>query len=300
MTETKHKSLNWLYGKIVGAAPHIMGRLGKTTVGSSIWLYDITAGDAAYNTGQNFLNNCSPGIAIKHALNFNNVRHGNAYGQVRIKLFERADAVFTALTKNLDHELTALGFEQTRIGNSDSAWQGTNRHGHRIYVEAFKREATIGDFNEIKIGDIGNVLSDPNAAHQIPQVIPEAISQFIANNQWFTSMDCLGCNVAGAKRLPENMLRWTQIVNEAISNKRGNHGVALATDQLTGSQWAYMTIMPRTWIGEYEKWAKKHLIATDRHGNTKPLHVTVHGTAGFDEQMTWLSTTKTQRAESAA
>jgi hypothetical protein len=266
LTVPKHKTELVILDKVVASAPWIAKAqtLAKTGPHSRMHIFDVTAGDGKVGIGETFERNSSPGIHLS-----------KAYGQgleVTVHLFERAAAVGSELFRNVNAYLLGRQFVHAFDGSAHH-WTGKTGIQRDMHVVFHNREFTLDDFTStVRPGDFGHVLSDPNAAHQTPTVMPSVVRHSVENDMWFTFVNALGCNVGGAKRSPQLRDQWSSLIERVLAGKRRTHDAILASEHITGSQWAYLSLVPDVWA--YGLASKiRTFEAVDGRGNRRPFKV---------------------------
>ena len=286
LTVPKHQTETVILQKVVASAPHLARRrqLAGTGPHSRLHIFDLTAGDGKVGIGETFERNSSPGIHLACAY--------QSGLPVTVHLFERAAAVSAELFRNIDKHLAEQRFAHTFDGSAHR-WQGKTVLLKEMNVVFHNREFHLDDFTStVRPGDFGHVLSDPNAAHQTPTVMPSVVRYTVDNKMWFTFVNALGCNVGGAKRNSKLRDQWSSLIDEMLAGKRRTHDAILASEHITGSQWAYLCVVPYVWAGLL---ASKIATfeAVDGRGNRRHFEVTcLSDGVSFAEQFDRLTLTR--------
>jgi len=245
-TPAKHRLLDTQLGHELGAAPYIQKKFGGKSYYrfDGMLIVDLTAGDAdpSHDPTNELHRSSSPLLFARHA-----VTHGHS---VRIRLYERDHQIFDRLINNLEHYLPQLRDKQGSLGYDriGSRKWASARTGST--VRAICGDGSEEDFSDLRLHEWLFVNNDPNTMQGWCLDMPAFA--YALQTRPGTFMSTMGCNPGGLKRLSSSERdRWWDYVWAAKRFVDQHSSLTLILVPLLNdpSQWAYLQIVPRRWVG---------------------------------------------------
>ena len=235
-TKAKHRYLNKILGREIGAAVHCARSLHISIRG--IHWFDLTAGDGEPKYDGPWERSCSPGLFAYHA------KWAKHQIPVQVTLCERAAATVGDLARILKKELPSLGYRQ----QDDLRWSACDG---RVSLSAQCVDSREHDFADLGHGHFVFFNNDPNNVND--WALNSAGSrQVVSRGGIVRSFSTMGCNAGGLKRLPfeGGREKWFGYVEGLLESLRATQDVILMPIDGDDGQWGYAIVTPKAWGGD--------------------------------------------------